>query len=355
MSAVAQDAIDSITAEVTRRWQAADPMLPAPGPLPAGCGAQLAVSGPDGQLTAVASCEHIELAPGSLDLAWSATHQFKLTPRIQGPDVEAGLDRLLTTWRAHLAEVSGQAGEDSAAVVEWPCRDVEGTAALLRHGLAPLGVVAARRAGRSAGRNAGRSAGGSAGRRAGRSAGRRAGRRDGRSGGADERRSLPEGVTIRRAGPADIEAVLRLGLEVIKFDAHFGGMSGRAGLDAALRPEAQAMLAGPQPWTWLAERDGRPVGMLAAQHPEAAGWIAPMVGLAPAAYNMLTYVASDERASGVGAAMAARLHHDADAAGVTVMLLHYEQPNPLSAPFWSQQRYRPVWTSWEARPAGALR
>jgi hypothetical protein len=335
MSAVAQDAIDSITAQVTRRWQAADPVLPAPGPLPAGCGAQLAVSGPDGQLTGVASCEHIELAPGSLDLAWSATRQFKLTPRIQGPDVEAGLDRLLTTWRGHLAEVAGQAGEDSAAVVEWPCRDVEGTAALLWHGLAPLGVVAARRAGRRAGRGSGG--------------------RDGRSGGEDERPSLPEGVTVRRAGPADIEAVLRLGLEVIRFDANFGGMSGRAGLDAALRPEAQAMLAGPQPWAWLAERDGRPVGMLAAQHPEAAGWIAPMIGLAPAAYNMLTYVASEERASGVGAAMAARLHHDADAAGVAVMLLHYEQPNPLSAPFWSQQRYRPIWTSWETRPAGALR
>jgi hypothetical protein len=327
MSAVAQDAIDGITGHVTRRWQAADPMLPAPGPLPADCGAQLTVSGPDGQLAAVASCEHIELAPGSLDLAWSATRQFKLTPRIQGPDVEAGLDRLLTTWREHLAEVAGQAGEDSAAVVEWPCRDVEGTAALLRHGLAPLGVVAARRAGRRADRG----------------------------GGTAERPALPEGVTVRRAGPADIEAVLQLGLEVIRFDTHFGGISGRPGLDAALRPEAQAMLAGPQPWTWLAERDGRPVGMLAAQHPEAAGWIAPMVGHAPAAYNMLTYVASDERASGVGAAMVARLHHDADAAGVAVMLLHYEQPNPLSAPFWSQQRYRPVWTSWEVRPAGALR
>jgi hypothetical protein len=326
MSAVAQDAIESITAQVARRWQAADALLPAPGPLPADCGAQLTVSGPDGRVTVVASCEHIEMAPGSLDLAWCAARQFKLTPRIQGPDVEGGLDRLLTMWREHLAEVAGHAASDSAAVVEWPCRDVEGTAALLRHGLAPLGVVAARRAGRGGDR-----------------------------GGTAGQRSLPEGVTVRRAGLADIEAVLRLGLDVIRFDAHFGGVPGRTGLDAALRPEAEAMLAGPRPWTWLAERDGRPVGMLAAQHPEAARWIAPMVSQAPAAYNMLTYVASHERASGVGAAMVARLHHDADAAGVAVMLLHYEQANPLSAPFWSQQRYRPVWTSWEARPAGAIR
>ena len=326
MSGVSKDAAESITAEVTRRWHVADALLPAPGPLPDGCGAQLTVAGPDGTLTAVASCEHIEMAPGSLDLAWSAARQFKLTPRIQGPDVEGGLDRLLTMWRKHVAGVAGHAGNDSAAVVEWPCRDVEGTAALLRHGLAPLGVVAARRAGRG----------------------------DDRAGAA-EQRGLPEGVTVRRAGPADIEAVLRLGLAVIRFDAHFGGVAGRTGLDAALRQEARAMLAGPRPWTWLAERDGRPVGMLAAQYPEAARWIAPMVSQAPAAYNMLTYVAVEERASGVGAAMVGRLHHDADAAGVAVMLLHYEQANPLSAPFWSQQRYRPVWTSWEARPAGAIR
>jgi hypothetical protein len=29
--------------------------------------------------------------------------------------------------------------------------------------------------------------------------------------------------------------------------------------------------------------------------------------------------------------------------------------NPLSAPFWSQQGYRPLWTTWEARPASAIR
>jgi hypothetical protein len=35
--------------------------------------------------------------------------------------------------------------------------------------------------------------------------------------------------------------------------------------------------------------------------------------------------------------------------------VHYEQMNPLSAPFWSQQGYRPLWTEWAARPAAALR
>jgi hypothetical protein len=38
-----------------------------------------------------------------------------------------------------------------------------------------------------------------------------------------------------------------------------------------------------------------------------------------------------------------------------VTLLHYGQVNPLSAPFWSQQGYRPLWTVWEAMPALAVR
>jgi len=37
-----------------------------------------------------------------------------------------------------------------------------------------------------------------------------------------------------------------------------------------------------------------------------------------------------------------------------VTLLHYAQVNPLSAPFWSQQGYRPLWTVWETAPARAL-
>ena len=52
-----------------------------------------------------------------------------------------------------------------------------------------------------------------------------------------------------------------------------------------------------------------------------------------------------------GAALVAELHRQLGAAGIAVALLHYEQTNPLAAPFWGRQRYRPLWTSWEARPA----
>ena len=70
---------------------------------------------------------------------------------------------------------------------------------------------------------------------------------------------------------------------------------------------------------------------------------------------MLMFVTPGERASGIGAELVAQLHTDIRAAGVPVTLLHYEQVNPLSAPPWCQQGYRPLWLSWEARPARSIR
>ena len=95
--------------------------------------------------------------------------------------------------------------------------------------------------------------------------------------------------------------------------------------------------------------------MLYAEPPAAASWIAPMTGVSPVAYLELMYLQPDYRGQGAGPALVGRLHQEADAAGVAVTLLHYEQVNPLSGPFWHQQGYRPLWTSWEARPASTLR
>jgi hypothetical protein len=314
-----------LTAQVARRWQVIDPLLPVSVPSPPGCDTVLTVTGPDGQPTAAGTCEHWAGDAESLDLSWGAARRFQLGPQIAGPDVAGALDGLLSQWRDHLAAVPGTGDEDTAALVMWPSRDIHGIRTLLRHGLAPTEVIAARPT---------------------------AGPTVGASPGAGP--SQP-GLRIRRAGPADIDVVARLGVEVIRFDAHFGGVTERPGTAAAMRREAAELLAGPEPWTWLAERDGTAIGMLAAQRPEAASWIAPMVRSTPAAYLMLTFVLSGERASGVGGALTARLHREVEAAGVAVTLLHYELSNPLSVPFWSQQGYRPLWTSWAARPARTVR
>jgi hypothetical protein len=338
----------SVAAQVARRWQAIDPRLPEPAVLPPGCGAELAVS-TSGRLVALGSCEHWQVEPGSLELSWGAARRFRLTAQVGGPDIGGALDRLLSAWRAHLAGVPGADDDDTAAIVVWPSRDIEGVRPLLRHGLMPLAVIAARstaagpsRAGQSGEDGAGR-------------AGRDGSDRPGLGGTAPAGRDSPAGVRIRRAGPADTDTVARLGHEVIRYDGYFGGVTDRPGTAAAMRREAAALLAGPRPWVWLAERDGTAIGLLAAERPEATGWIAPMARQAPVCYLTFMFTAPGERGGGGGAALCARLHDDVAAAGVPVTLLHYAQVNPLSAPFWSQQGYRPLWLAWEARPAAMLR
>jgi GNAT superfamily N-acetyltransferase len=316
------------------RWRAADPLLPAPEPLTpgAGCGAILTLAGPDGRPVAAGACEHWLGEPDSLELTWGAARRFRLAVLVGGPDVAASLDGLLGLWRVHMAGVPGADDADSAAVVMWPSRDVDGVRTLLRRGFAPRGVVAARTAGP-----------------------RTAHARPADL--ADSQQAAPAlpGGGIRRAGVADVDTVVRLGMEVIRYDARFGGVIERPSTAAALRDEVAGMLAQAEPWTWLAERDGSALGVLIAERPQAAAWIAPLVGRAPVAYNMLTFVAPADRGTGVSAALVDRFHDAADSAAVPVTLLHYEQTNPLSAPFWARHGYRPLWTSWEARPACAMR
>jgi len=320
----------SLGAGVARRWREIDPLLPAPPLESPHCGAALVVAG-QGAAIAAGRCEHWVGAPGSLDLSWGAARRYQLAAAVADPGVADGLGQLLSLWREHLNELPGTGDTDTAAVVNWPSRDVDGITTLLRYGLDPLEVLAARPAPRRGHEQA--------------------------LAGAPQATILHAGdsLRIRRAGPADIDSVARLGMGIIRFDSLFAAVNERADSFEALRREAAALVAGHAPWTWLAERGGEPVGLLAAQRPEAAGWIAPMTSLAPAAYLMLMFVQPGERGTGVGAALVSQFHREADAAGVAVTLLHHAQLNPLSVPFWSRQGYRPLWTSWQVLPARAVR
>jgi GNAT superfamily N-acetyltransferase len=304
-----------------QRWLADDPLLPGPA-AELGCGAELIVPGPGGAPVVAATCGHWQGTPGSLELAFGAAARFLLTVQIAAP--EAGpdaLDRLLSAWRDHLAGVPAAAGADTAAVIAWPSREISEPATLLRRGFACGTVLAARLA-----------------------------RRPGSPAAATD----PD-IHVRQAEVADLGTVTRLGLEVIRFDAHFGTLVERPDTAGALHRDAAAALAAPDPWIWVAERGGTPVGLLYAQSPEQAGWLAPMVRLAPAAYVDLMYIEPEERGRGAGLALVDRVHQKASAAGVAVMLLHYQLLNPLSGPFWSRQGYRPLWNIWELRPARSIR
>ena len=318
---VVREAVRDINRAVGRRWHAIDPLLPDPATLPAGCGEPLVVTGDNGRTAGLGVCVHQHIPAQSLNQTWGAAERFTLVPRLPGQDIAAVAGQLLAQWRDHLAGVGATRGPDTSASVVWPSHDVTGVQALLRHGLQPLTVIAART----------------------------------RPNGPPPAPRRAYGVTIRAAGPADEEQVLDLELRLIRYDMHFGGPVWRTATARLVRDEIRDSLARADPWTWLAERNGHAVGLLVAQPPQAAGWIAGMTSPAPAAYLQTMFVDGQERGTGIGAALVRNLHTRLDGMGVAVTLLHHSQVNPLSAPFWYRMGYRPLWTSWEARPASALR
>jgi len=326
MSVIGQAAVDEVCARTARRLAAVDPLLPEAVDLPAGCGTTFVVGGAEGsaQPAAVASCERWEGEPGSVGLAWGAARRFRLIPAIAGPDVATALDSLIEQWHEHLADVHDTDGEDTAAGIVWPSRDAEGIRVLLRHGMAPRAIVAARAT---------------------------------RSDDAERAsaRPVPADIVIRKGGPADIDAVTSLGIALVRYDDYFGSVIERQDTEENLRRDSAQLLGEPEPWAWLAERDGVAIGMLAGLRPQASTWIAPMTSMAPVAYLQQGFVLATERGGGIGAMLTAAFHVELAKAGVAVALLHYSQVNPLSAPFWSQQGYRPLWATWEARPARTLR
>ncbi len=105
----------------------------------------------------------------------------------------------------------------------------------------------------------------------------------------------------------------------------------------------------------MAEQDSRPVALTVVEPPDAATWIAGMTRPGATAYLQTMFVRPGERSGGIGACMVRHVHDELDARGIDLTLLHYAQVNPLSAPFWHRMGYRPLWSSWEARPASTLR
>ena len=292
---VVREAVRDVNRAVGRRWRAIDPLLPDPAALPAGCGEPLVVTGDNGRLAGLGVCVHQHIPPQSLNQTWGAADRFTLVPRLPGQDVAATAGALLAQWRDHLSGVGAARGPDTSASVVWPSLDVTGVQALLRHGLQPLTVIAART------------------------------RPNGPP--APPRRAF--GVTIRDAGPADVDQVLDLELRLIRYDMHFGGPVWRGATAELVRDEVRDSLARGATWTWLAERNGKAVGLLVAQPPQEAGWIAGMTRVAPAAYLQTMFVDARERGTGVGSALVKNLHAQLDVLGVAVTLLHHSQVNPL--------------------------
>ncbi len=301
--------VDSLQEQHGRRLSRLDPLLPASVRLPE-CGpedVQLEVPGGSGLARVVRA------DPTTLDGTWNPAERHVLAARIGADDPAGAMDALLSRWSQTVRARAGSA--ESAAVLTWPSRDVELIPTLLAHGLAPRVVLAVRLAGR-----------------------------DSPDGAA--------GVVVRRATEADLDAAVAMELELVRWNQTLGQMTERPNTAELIRAKRTAP---GRLWSWLAEVDQTPVGLLSVLDPEHAPWAAGLSSAGTAVYLSDLMVLPGRRGAGAGTALVRQVHHELDRAGFSAVLLHYLGMNPLAGPFWHRCGYRPLQTNWEVRPAPQLR
>jgi GNAT superfamily N-acetyltransferase len=298
----------------THRVTSIDPLLPVLPVPQLAQGNELIGEGVEDSV-AVGVARFSEPDPASLLATWGALRQHVLAVRLSGGDaLEPALDALLTRWDQHLARTATPGDDEAAAMITWASRDTAPIPALIRHGFAPLVVIAAR-----------------------------------------VTRPAPPtrdaGVRIRRATADDLDVLVDFNLAVVDHDTSFGVARRRPSSRDGLRDGYTQALTRADPGLWLADRAGEPVGMIAVDVPPDANWIAGLVGLAPVGYVGCMYVRDEERGGGVGSALVTEAHQTLADAGAAVTLLHHSLANPRSTPFWYTHGYRPLWTMWQRRPA----
>ena len=290
------------------RFAALDPQLPpiAPPTKPA----EPLIAWADGRKAGGLLSRSVH-KPGDWLGLWEPAEVWDLCA-VPGDSGPAGLAALLDAWRERMR---GQAiGPDSSCTLTWPSRDAEAAAVLLAHGFAPQTCLAVRA--------------------------------------AEAPTPVKPGVEVRRAAEGDLETLVDLRLEELRYASLVG--------PAAVRPGAREMLAIEVKYAlrfsgmlWLAENGGVPAGMvsctLAVPMPRT-----PLEGRLQAGdwgYIGTLSVSPAARDGGVGRALMAVAHSELIATGVRGTFLFYHPANPLSPVFWHRQGYRPLWTTWARRPA----
>jgi GNAT superfamily N-acetyltransferase len=309
-------ATDLLLQAQSAHFAGVDPMLPAAVGPPDGD--VLTVALPDGERVAgvVVRTAH---EPGSVGTLWSALDVWELHPLLGAAGGRA-LDPLLREWRRIMQR--GSIGSDSACVVSWPTRDAQATRALLDHGFVPLSAIAIRTAHPL----------------------------------VPHRRPTRSTLTVRRAEPRDAETVVRLEHAELEYSAMVGGAFNRPEALEIKRASVARHLDAGDP-VWLAERDGLAIGMAQCwlADAEPGSWTAGRLRPGRWGYVNCLSVLPDERGTGVGQELMAVAHWELRRLGAVGTFLYYHPPNPLSSVFWARQGYRPLWTTWEVRPASALR
>ena len=146
-----------------------------------------------------------------------------------------------------------------------------------------------------------------------------------------EEPSTPDGTTIRRAGPDDIELLLDVAGTI---GEHQVGPPVWSGLPAPQREEMRAdwveFLADGAAVVLVAERDGEAVGYAAIEPGDQPGVAhLPVAGTRP-----------DVRGSGLGVALAEHVLHQAYLAGFESVELDWRSTNLLASRFWPKRGFR---------------
>jgi GNAT superfamily N-acetyltransferase len=286
-----------------------DPLLPDSVPLPDAGPEDVRLDVPGG--SGLARLVRADLT--TLDGTWNPAERHVLSVRIGADEPAAAMDALLSGWSKTVHDRVEAA--ESAAVLTWPSRDLVLTPTFLAHGLAPRLVLAIRLAGR-----------------------------DSPDGASD--------VVVRRATGADLDTVVAMELELIRWNQTLGQMTERPNTSELIR--AKHTTDG-RPWSWLAEVASVPVGLLSVLDPDHARWVSSVSSVGTAVYLSELMVLPGRRGAGVGAALVQQVHRELDSAGFDAVVLSYLGMSPLAGPFWHRCGYRPLQTTWEVRPASHLR
>ncbi|ANN18627.1 hypothetical protein SD37_25385 [Amycolatopsis orientalis] len=290
------------------RFAALDPLLPPPPPLPPG--EPVEAGG------AVGTIARLRFPVGSWQRLWSPA-RLQILSAVLPDDAGAGMNALLSVWRTRISLAAAE--PDSSCTVTWPSRDVVVARALLDHGLAPQLALAVRAPSPGDGH------------------------------------TVP-GVTVRESAGGDLEEIVALRFEELRYTSFVGHGVVRPGAEALLAEEVRRGLQfGGR--AWVAEEEGVTVGMVTGGKRSPAPGDALAGRLPPGEWGYLGTLAvtAAARGRGIGRALTAVAHDELFSPSSRGTFVSYNPANPLSPVFWHRQGYRPLWTTWAVSPAAALR
>lgn len=311
-------AMNVLIAAQSAHFAAVDTQLPPFTGLPPG--ELIKASLPDGRQVHGSVYRSVH-GPDDVQSLWEPRTLWECTPLLG----DTGRDGMRTVLAALGSWLRGEVPEaelndpDTAVRVMWPSRDVDRAPALLAAGFVPLTVLAMRPAS------------------------------------ADDLHAR-EDLVVRRATTADLEELVTLGVHELRYSTSVNGSTLRDDAERLLEgPLRRALLFGGR--VLLAEAGGVALGAA------SCGWASPSPGssierLLPDGrwgYVGTLSVAPTARGSGVGRALMSAAHRELCVSEVRGTYLYYDIGNPLSSVFWPRRGYRPLWTKWTARPAGAVR